>query len=134
MASLCPTHVNDQAEDSAEPSDPDLFQRNDPTGQVRHWLAVVSGSPDAPLRIQRDISSYLQCSPAAGTGEHRYTFALLRKPTAEAGPDIGEGWTTKNAPNEDLKDRMGFHVDRFAADKGLEVVAVNFMLVSVPQR
>lgn len=95
--------------------------------------------PDTPFHVKREISSYLQCSPAAGTGQHRYTFALLRKPTAEAGPDIAEGFTTKNAPNEDLKDRMGFHVEQYAMDKGLEVAAVNFMLVSarnevLPQR
>ena len=37
---------------------------------------------------------------------------------------------TRNEPEEDLKDRMGFYVDKYMREKGLSPVAVNYMRVS----
>lgn len=113
-------------------SDPDLFKTNDPTGQVRHWLQTLTFNTPTPT-YHPEITSYLAPSPGPGTGYHRYTFVLCQPKSDAAGgipADLAEGYTTGNRPDEDLKDRMGFYVDKYIQDKGLEIVAANFMLVS----
>ena len=120
--------------------DPDLFKTDDPTGEVRHWLEIVrfsSGSGSTTPGIAtpvRTITEYLPCTPGVGSGKHRYIFVL-----AENAVGVAEGTSpgvagvqpeTKNAPQEDLKDRMGFQIQNWLARYGLRPVAANFMLVS----
>ncbi|EIW75789.1 PEBP-like protein [Coniophora puteana RWD-64-598 SS2] len=116
--------------------DPDLFTTDDPTGEVRHWLEIVrfsTGDSSGTATPVRTITEYLPCTPGLGSGQHRYIFVLAEG--ASEGPlrDGGiEGVQpeTKNAPKEDLKDRMGFHIQEWLAKYGLRPVAANFMLAS----
>lgn len=109
---------------------------NDPTGQVRHWLEVVSFDPSSissssapgtagtglPITTVKELTAYLPCTPGVGSGKHRYVFLLCQQGTAtsegtatKVGGDpeyLGQGFITKNAPNEDLKDRMGFIAEK----------------------
>jgi hypothetical protein len=48
-----------------------------------------------------------------------------------ASADLEGGFVTKNTPGEDLKDRMGFYTQQYITNKGLTVVAANFMRVSL---
>jgi len=131
--------------------DPDLFKKNDPTGQVRHWLQLVTfespseadrGSVHGPnvcvARLGRAISAYLPCTPGAGTGKHRYTFVLCQPASNDLVGSTASldnlATYTKNAPKEDLKDRMGFYFSDFLQGNNLEVVAANFMLVGADAR
>ena len=106
--------------------DPDLFKTNDPTGQVRHWVQKVSIGADGKANLGREITSYLPCTPGVGSGSHRYIFVLAKM---SASRPIGPEFI--HSPNEDLKDRMGFYLDRYIESKQLEVVAANFMLVRI---
>lgn len=105
-------------------ADPDLFKTNDPTGQVRHWVQKVSIGADGNANLGQEVTSYLPCTPGAGSGSHRYIFVLAKMSASRpVEPDF------IHSPNEDLKDRMGFYLDKYIESKQLEVVAANFMLV-----
>lgn len=111
--------------------DPDLFKTNDPTGQVRHWLEMCTfpGGGNSRANWTKEITSYLPCTPGAGSGKHRYIFLLCQQSIGSSGASrIEQAFI--HSPNEDLKDRMGFYVDKYMREKGLEVVAATFMLVS----
>jgi len=119
--------------------DLDLFTTDDPTGEVRHWLEIVrfsTGDSSGAATPVRTITEYLPCMPGLGSGQHRYIF-ILAEPAgavvegAAGGVGIeGVQPETKNAPTEDLKDRMGFRNQEWMAKYGLRPVAANFMLVS----
>lgn len=112
--------------------DPDLFKHDDPTGQVRHWMQTISFDESGRGVFGRELTSYLPCTPAAGTGRHRYIFVLAHGQDDDAVRSLSPQFN--NSPKEDLKDRMGFYVKDYLREHGLTVVAANFMLVSLIYR
>ncbi|KAJ9604432.1 hypothetical protein H2200_011268 [Cladophialophora chaetospira] len=132
-------------------TDPDLMSNNDLTfGQVRHWLAV-----NVPIRDKRelrvispssDVSPYIGPAPLpnyVSRRPHRYVFIVAQprggsggnptkvKVTNEDLQELQKEYPTFGGQQElqDLKDRWGFNAQRFMDMKGLEPVAVAYMLV-----
>ncbi|KAI4649841.1 uncharacterized protein J4E79_009687 [Alternaria viburni] len=125
--------------------DPDLMTNNDTTfGQVRHWLITnLSSEPSGTLSYATAAirSPYVRPAPLPNyisPRPHRYIFILARSASKiEVRPEdlreMQKGYTAavqgKQGEMQDLKDRWGFNAWKLCEEKGLEVLAVNFMRV-----
>lgn len=125
--------------------DPDLLMNNDTyCGQVRHWLVTnLSSNPDGTLshHAAAERSPYVRPAPLPNylyPRPHRYVFILARASgKVEVRPEdlreMQKEWVAaaqgKQGEMQDLKDRWGFKAQRLIEEKGLEVLAVNFMRV-----
>jgi len=125
--------------------DPDLMTNNDTTfGQVRHWLITnLSSEPSGTLSYATAAirSHYVRPAPLPNyisPRPHRYIFILARSASKiEVRPEdlreMQKGYTAavqgKQGEMQDLKDRWGFNAWKLCEEKGLEVLAVNFMSV-----
>jgi len=126
--------------------DPDLMTNNDTSfGQVRHWL-ITNLSCDSTGTLSHHSaairSPYVRPAPLPNyisRRPHRYVFILARASSKiEVRPeDLREMQNQypaavqgKQGEMQDLKDRWGFNAWRLCEEKGLEVLAVNFMRVA----
>ena len=125
--------------------DPDLLMNNDTyCGQVRHWLVTnLSSNPDGTLshHAAAERSPYVRPAPLPNylyPRPHRYVFILARASgKVEVRPEdlreMQKEWVAAaqgtQGEMQDLKDRWGFKAQRLIEEKGLEVLAVNFMRV-----
>jgi len=129
-------------------TDPDLMARNDSNfGQVRHWFATnISVKTTGELNIppEADYSPYVGPAPLPNyisPRPHRYVFILTRP--RSTGPAVAaiQKEDLRELQNEypaafegkqdlqDLKDRWGFHVQKFMDKNQLDAVAATFMMV-----
>ena len=126
--------------------DPDLMKNNDTTfGQVRHWL-ITNLSCDSSGTLSHQAaairSPYVRPAPLPNyisPRPHRYVFMLARATSKiEVRPeDLREMQKAyaaavqgKQGEMQDLKDRWGFNAWKLCEEKGLEVLAVNFIRVA----
>jgi hypothetical protein len=126
-------------------TDPDLLMNNDTyCGQVRHWLITnLTSNPDGTLShfAASNRSPYVRPAPLPNylySRPHRYVFILARGSSkVEVRPEdlrkMQEQYVAaakgKEGEMQDLKDRWGFNVMQLCEEKGLEVLACNFMRV-----
>lgn len=108
--------------------DPGLFRKDDPTGQVRHWVQKVTIAEDGTATLGREISSYHLALLKLDQKRPKVLIVTFSSwpscQTLRLSPDF------QNSPYEDLKDRMGFHLDGYVERKQLEIVAAKLMLGS----
>lgn len=137
-------------------TDPDLLMDNDTYfGQVRHWLLTnLSSKPDGSLDCSEvakrsewvgpaPLPNYLYSRP------HRYIFILAQPKNQSSSPSQASDQKIEITPADlralqepyvaalagkqgevqDIKDRWGFNAQALLEKKGLEVLAVNYMLV-----
>jgi hypothetical protein len=125
--------------------DPDLLMNNDTyCGQVRHWLVTnLSSTSSGTLshHAAAERSPYVRPAPLPNylySRPHRYVFILARGSSkVEVRPEdlreMQKEWVAaaqgKQGEMQDLKDRWGFNAQRLCEEKGLEVLAVNFMRI-----
>ncbi|KAI4707961.1 hypothetical protein J4E89_007079 [Alternaria sp. Ai002NY15] len=126
--------------------DPDLMTNNDTTfGQVRHWL-ITNLSCDSSGTLSHHSaairSPYVRPAPLPNyisPRPHRYIFILARgsdkievrpEDLREMQKEYKAAVQGKQGEMQDLKDRWGFNAWKLCEEKGLEVLAVNFMRVA----
>ncbi|KAF2433273.1 PEBP-like protein [Tothia fuscella] len=116
-------------------TDPDLFVKNDPTGQVRHWLQTgLTRQSDGSLAATTPaVTPYLPCAPGPGPA-HRYVFILCDEGTRQDVAKKAREEFPSKSDTHDLKDRMGFNAQEFIDKYGLTIVGVTFMEVSPTAR
>jgi hypothetical protein len=125
-------------------TDPDLLMNNDTyCGQVRHWLITnLTSNPDGTLShfAASNRSPYVRPAPLPNylyARPHRYVFILARgSEKIEVRPEdlrkMQEAYVAAvkgKDEMQDLKDRWGFNAMTLCEQKGLEVLACNFMRV-----
>ncbi|KAI4927268.1 uncharacterized protein J4E92_006435 [Alternaria infectoria] len=126
--------------------DPDLMTNNDTSfGQVRHWLITNLSSDSSGTLSHHSAatrSPYVRPAPLPNyisPRPHRYIFILAHgSDKIEVRPEdlreMQKQYTAavqgKQGEMQDLKDRWGFNAWKLCEEKGLEVLAVNFMRVA----
>ncbi|GAA5851512.1 hypothetical protein JCM8547_001119 [Rhodosporidiobolus lusitaniae] len=116
-------------------SDPDLFVKNDPVSKhVRHWIRSSASFDETSKRMMANVNppvlnDYVPCSPALGTGKHRYIFFVAKEPAGYV-PKKDAKWGPLDKPNSDLKDRLAFLTADYILEEGLTLEGVGWMEVA----